>query len=174
MKRVVVLALLSSIPVLLSLSLTVEPDGTVGTSDSRQRTPSPATMRLQLAAKKAKSSSNALRTDILDRLVTALSAERLIPEVIEARRELLGVMRADGGVPIAAGILKHSVALAADLKSDQRFVEALAVVRDAQAERSSPHVADPAAIVLLLKVNLQGVCKDVCTRTRLVFKYVFV
>lgn len=132
--------------------------GTDAVIQSRQRrAPSASTARLQKASRKAaqKQLPAALSIDTLGRLADALSAERLHEEAAEARRELLGILQLTGnaGGPIASGALRHSVALASDLKALRRYDDALAVVRGAAEEIDAAGGAEPAASVLLLKVS---------------------
>lgn len=141
-------------------SAQVEVNGAI----SRSRVPSAATARLQRAAKKAKSLPAALQIDTLSRAAAALSTEQFFDESVATRQELISVLRRSGGSedPVGSGLLRNVVALAADLKSSQRFDDALAVVRSVQqeVELSSAGVADPstraAAASLLLKVRSVG------------------
>ena len=137
-------------------SAAIIPDGTLS-SATPLRIPSAATVRLQRAARKLTSQPYVLRIDILSRLATALSAEHFFTEAIDARYELLNVIRTNtgrgGSDPVSSGLLRNSVALAADLKAVRRFREALDVVHAAQKDFTAVGAsADPAASIILLKV----------------------
>lgn len=126
-----------------------------------RRAPSAATSRLSQAATKARLKGHPLpvRIDTLGRLAVALGSEGLLEDAISARRELVDILHSsDVGRtdPVGSGLLRNSVALAADLKASQRFTEALAMVREAQSVVSAARpAADPAAGILLLKVEAQ-------------------